>query len=268
MAYPNISNIIAVASGKGGVGKSTISANLAILLKNKGYKVALLDADIYGPSIPKMFNIEDYKPDMKNIDNEEKMMPANKFGLKIMSIGFFFQPNQALIWRGPLATTAIKEMIHKTYWEDLDYLIIDLPPGTNDIHLTLVQNIKIDGAVIVTSPQQVAVADAIRAIEMFKNSKIDIPIVGIIENMSWFSPPELPKNKYYILGKDGGKILAQSYKTKLLGQIPILEEISMSGDKGNPITLSDNSEYKLAFSILADNFLTEFKKTKIKEQIN
>lgn len=225
--------IIAVASGKGGVGKSTVTANLAVALSRKGYKVGILDADIYGPSMPKMFGIEDFRPYTQEVDGHEKIVPAFKNGIKINSIGFYLPADQALIWRGPMASSALKQLLHDTLWGELDFLLIDMPPGTGDVHLTLVNEITIDGAVIVSTPQQIALADVIRGIEMFQNKNIKIPVLGMIENMAWFTPAELPDNRYYIFGRDGGKQLAQRIGIPLLGQIPLVQSVCESADNGN-----------------------------------
>ncbi|MBO7213652.1 MAG: P-loop NTPase [Rikenellaceae bacterium] len=224
--------IIAVASGKGGVGKSTVTANLAVALSRKGYKVGILDADIYGPSMPKMFGVEDYSPYLENVDGRDRIIPAEKDGIKINSIGFYLPADQALIWRGPMASNALKQLLHDTLWGELDFLLIDMPPGTGDIHLTLINEISLDGAVIVSTPQQIALADVIRGIEMFQNQKIKIPVLGMIENMAWFTPAELPENKYYIFGRDGGKQLAEKIGLKLLGQIPLVQSVCESADNG------------------------------------
>ena len=224
--------IIAVASGKGGVGKSTVTANLAVALSRKGYKVGILDADIYGPSMPKMFGVEDYSPYLENVDGRDRIIPAEKDGIKINSIGFYLPADQALIWRGPMASNALKQLLHDTLWGELDFLLIDMPPGTGDIHLTLINEITLDGAVIVSTPQQIALADVIRGIEMFQNQKIKIPVLGMIENMAWFTPAELPENKYYIFGRDGGKQLAEKIGLKLLGQIPLVQSVCESADNG------------------------------------
>ena len=239
---------LAISSGKGGVGKSTVSANLAIALSKAGYKVGLLDADIYGPSIPKMFNIEDARP---VADENGKIMPIEKYGIKILSIGFFVNPESAIVWRGAMASNAIKQLINDAAWGDLDFFLIDLPPGTSDIHLSIVGTIKLDGAVVVSTPQQVALADAIKGIDMFQNDKVNVPIIGLIENMSWFTPKELPENKYYIFGKDGVKDLAEKRGLKLLGQIPLVQGICDSGDAGTPIALKDDDIIAQAFENVA-----------------
>ncbi len=248
-----VKNIIAVASGKGGVGKSTVSANLAVSLAKTGAKVGLLDADIYGPSVPLMFDLEGQHPDGKDVDGKTKIIPIEKYGIKVLSIGFFVDASQALIWRGAMATNALNQLINDTEWGDLDYFIIDLPPGTGDIHLTMVQTLPVTGAVIVTTPQEVALADARKAFSMFKTKDINVPVLGLVENMSWFTPAELPENKYYIFGKDGGKNLADESGVALLGQIPLVQSIRESGDNGSPVALDENSPIGKAFMTLAQS---------------
>ncbi len=250
-----VKNIIAVASGKGGVGKSTVASNLAVALANKGAKVGLLDADIYGPSIPKMFNVEGERPYLEKINGKDKIVPVEKYGVKILSIAFFVRPEDAIIWRGSMATSALKQFINDTLWGELDYLLLDLPPGTGDIHLTMVQTIPVTGGVIVSTPQPVAVADAIKGISMFRNETINVPILGLIENMSWFTPEELPDNKYYIFGKDGLKDLSAKENLPLLGQIPLVQSIREGGDNGNPIALDKDSIIGKAFNDLATKVL-------------
>jgi ATP-binding protein involved in chromosome partitioning len=248
-----VKNIIAVASGKGGVGKSTVAANLAVALARSGAKVGLLDADIYGPSMPLMFNLEGFQPLGKEVDGKTKILPAEQYGVKILSIGFFVQPEQALIWRGAMATNALNQLINDAEWGDLDYFLIDLPPGTGDIHLTMVQTLPVSGAVIVSTPQEVALADARKAFNMFEQKDINVPILGLVENMSWFTPEELPDNKYYIFGKDGGIKLAKESKVIMLGQIPIVQGIREGGDNGNPVALNGESLIGQAFDKLAQN---------------
>jgi len=248
-----VKNIIAVASGKGGVGKSTVAANLAIALAKTGASVGLLDADIYGPSVPIMFDLEDAKPLGKEVDGKTKIIPIEKYGIKLLSIGFFVDPQQALIWRGAMATNALNQLINDTDWGDIDYFIVDLPPGTGDIHLTLVQTLPVTGAVIVSTPQEVALADARKAFSMFAQKEINVPILGLIENMSYFTPEELPDNKYYIFGKEGGKKLAAESNVVLLGQIPLVQGIRESGDKGSPIAMDEKSIIGTAFMELAQN---------------
>jgi ATP-binding protein involved in chromosome partitioning len=248
---PKVKNIIAVFSGKGGVGKSTISSNLAISLASLGYKVGLLDADIHGPSMPKMFGVEDARPQMEDIDGKQYLIPIEKYGVKMLSIGFFVDPNNALVWRGSMASNALKQLITDAYWGDLDYFVMDLPPGTGDIHLTLVQTMGITGSVIVTTPQDVALADARKGANMFTNEKVNVPVLGLIENMAWFTPAELPENKYYIFGKDGGKRLAEELNIPLLGQIPIVQSIREHGDAGRPIACDTDTVSGQAFHNLA-----------------
>ena len=260
----NVKNIIAVASGKGGVGKSTVSANLAIALAQKGYKVGLLDADIFGPSIPKMFAIEDARPTAIEIDGRQLMKPIEQYGIKILSIGFFVDPDNAIIWRGGMASNALKQLITEADWGELDYFIIDMPPGTSDIHLTLVQLLQITGSVVVSTPQEVALADARKGIQMFTTDKINVPILGLVENMAWFTPSELPENKYFIFGKDGVKNLAAKMNTTLLAQIPIVQSICESGDYGAPAALNEISLTGLAFKVLAENVISEIEKLKNK----
>lgn len=232
-----IKNIIAISSGKGGVGKSTVAANLAVALASMGQKVGLLDADIHGPSQPKMFNQEEARPVMTVVDGRELIEPIEQYGVRMLSIGFFVEADSAVVWRGGLASNAVKQLINDSNWGELDYLLIDLPPGTSDIHLTIVQTVQLTGAIVITTPQPVALADAKKGIDMFRNDKVDVPIIGIIENMSWFTPAELPENRYYIFGKDGGKQLAQQLGVRLLGQIPLVESIRQSADEGMPIVL-------------------------------
>jgi ATP-binding protein involved in chromosome partitioning len=248
---PQVKNIIAVFSGKGGVGKSTISSNLAISLAALGYKVGLLDADIHGPSMPKMFGVEDARPQMEDIDGKQYLIPIEKYGVKMLSIGFFVDPNNAIVWRGSMASNALKQLITDAYWGDLDYFVMDLPPGTSDIHLTLVQTMGITGSVIVTTPQDVALADARKGVNMFTNEKVNVPVLGLIENMAWFTPAELPENKYYIFGKDGGKHLAEELNIPLLGQIPIVQSIREHGDAGRPIACDTDTISGIAFRDLA-----------------
>ncbi len=249
---PGVKNIIAIASGKGGVGKSTVAANLAISLAKTGAKVGLLDADIFGPSMPKMFGVEGTLPKMKKINNKDKIIPIEKYGVKMLSIGFFVKPDDALIWRGAMATGALKQLINDAIWGNLDYMLIDLPPGTSDIHLTMVQTVPVTGAIIVSTPQDVALADAIRGINMFRADKIEVPIIGLIENMAWFTPEELPENKYYIFGKDGCKKLAEKMNLSLLGEIPIVQSIRENGDKGTPSAL-ENTQLGELFGKLANS---------------
>jgi len=254
-----VKNIIAVASGKGGVGKSTIASNLAVAVAKTGAKVGLIDADIYGPTIPKMFGLEQSQPAMIKEDGMDLIEPVENYGVKVLSIGFFVQRDNALIWRGPMATSALKQLIHQGAWGDLDFLFIDLPPGTSDIHLTMVQEIKVTGAVIVSTPQDVALSAAIRGVSMFTAENIQVPILGLVENMAWFTPEELPDNKYYIFGKDGCKKLAERMKLPLLGQIPIVQGIREGGDQGKPAAVG-NGLMAQAFDLLAKNLLLEVEK--------
>ena len=248
---PKVKNIIAIASGKGGVGKSTVSSNLAVALARNGYKVGLLDADIFGPSVPTMFNCEDARPIAEEIDGKDYIKPIEQYGIKLLSIGFFVNKGSATVWRGGMASNAIKQLITEAAWGELDYLLIDLPPGTSDIHLTIVQLIPLTGAIIVTTPQEVALADARKGVDMFLNPQINVPIVGIVENMSWFTPAELPENKYYIFGKGGGESLAKSANVPLLAQIPIVQSIREGGDEGKPVALSSESIIGNVFDELA-----------------
>lgn len=239
----NVKNIIAIASGKGGVGKSSVAVNLAIALSQKGYKVGLLDADVYGPSVPKMTGTEDEVPPItreeRNGQMKDLIVPIEKYGVKWMSIGYFAKPEQALIWRGPMACGALKQLAYEVKWGELDYLLIDLPPGTGDIHITMVQEIPLTGAIIVTTPQKIALADVEKGINMFNNKDVATPILGIVENMSWFTPEELPDHKYFIFGRDGGQAMADKYGVPLLGQIPVVMGIMEGGDFGHPAVLED-----------------------------
>lgn len=269
---PEVKNIIAVSSGKGGVGKSTVSANLAISLARLGYKVGLLDADIFGPSMPKMFNVEDARPYAVEKDGRQLIEPIEQYGVKLLSIGFFVNPDTATLWRGGMATNALKQLIADADWGELDYFILDTPPGTSDIHLTLLQTLAITGAVIVSTPQQVALADARKGIDMYRNDKVNVPILGLVENMAWFTPAELPENKYYIFGKEGCKKLAEEMNTPLLAQIPLVQSICESGDAGEPAACNIDTITAQAFINLAQAVVTvvnkrnrEQKPTKIVE---
>lgn len=253
---PNVKNIIAVSSGKGGVGKSTVSANLAIALARLGYKVGLLDADIFGPSMPKMFGVENERPYGVEKDGRQLIEPIEKYGVKLLSIGFFVDPGTATLWRGGMATAALKQLIADADWGDLDYFILDTPPGTSDIHLTLLQTLAITGAVIVSTPQKVALADARKGIDMYTNDKVNVPILGLVENMAWFTPRELPENKYYIFGKDGCKNLAKEMNVPLLAQIPLVQGICDSGDNGEPAALHADTATGQAFLNLAQAVVT------------
>ena len=248
---PQVKNIIGISSGKGGVGKSTVSANLAVALAKLGYKVGLLDADIFGPSMPKMFQVEDACPYAERIDGRDLIIPVEKYGVKLLSIGFFVDPDQATLWRGGMASNALKQLIGDASWGELDYFLIDLPPGTSDIHLTVVQTLAMTGAIVVSTPQAVALADARKGINMFTNDKVNVPILGLVENMAWFTPAELPENKYYIFGKEGAKKLAEEMNVPLLGQIPIVQSICEGGDNGTPVVLDGDSVTGRAFLSLA-----------------
>ena len=232
-------HVIAIHSGKGGVGKSTVAANLAITLAKMGYKVGLLDADIHGPSVPKMFHTEGCRPISTPVNGRNLIEPIEQYGVKMLSIGFFVDPQQAVVWRGGMASNAIKQLIQDANWGELDYFLIDLPPGTSDIHLTLVQHLHLTGAIVVTTPQPVALVDARKGVDMFVNEKINVPVLGLVENMAWFTPAELPNNRYYIFGKDGGKQLAEELNIPLLGQVPLVQSIREGGDEGTPISLQE-----------------------------
>ena len=253
---PEVKNIIAVSSGKGGVGKSTVSANLAISLARLGYKVGLLDADIFGPSMPKMFRVEDARPYAVEKDGRQLIEPIEKYGVKLLSIGFFVNPETATLWRGGMASNALKQLIADADWGELDYFILDTPPGTSDIHLTLLQTLAITGAVIVSTPQNVALADARKGIDMYRNKKVNVPILGLVENMAWFTPAELPENKYYIFGKEGCKRLAEEMQTPLLAQIPLVQSICESGDDGEPAACHIDTATGQAFINLAQAVVT------------
>lgn len=248
---PGVKNIIAVVSGKGGVGKSTVAANLALSLARQGAKVGLMDADIYGPSVPIMFGVRGQRPLMENVDGKDKIVPLEQHGIKLISIGLLVDEKSAVVWRGPMASSAIRQFVTDVHWGELDYLVIDMPPGTGDIHLTLVQTIPVTGAVVVTTPQEVALADAKKAIAMFGQAQIKVPIIGLVENMSWFTPAELPENRYYIFGKDGGKNLADQLDLAFLGQIPLVQSIREGGDKGVPAILGQDGVTERAFAEFA-----------------
>lgn len=249
---PGVKHVIAVASGKGGVGKSTITANLAAGLAKMGKKVGLVDADIYGPSIPIMFDVMHEKPMIKDFDGKQMMAPVESYGVKILSIGFFADASQAVVWRGPMASKALTQMFNDVHWGDLDYLFIDLPPGTGDIHLTMVQGVPLSGSIIISTPQPVALADARKGVAMFQMPSINVPVLGIVENMSWFTPKELPDNKYFIFGQEGAKRLAEDLKVPLLGQIPLVQGIREAGDVGRPAVLQDGTPLEAAFLDLCD----------------
>ncbi len=257
---PGIKNIIAVASGKGGVGKSTITANLAVTLAKMGFSVGVLDADVYGPSMPIMFDVAKERPLSVAVNGTSKMNPIENYGVKLLSLGFFTDPNQAVIWRGAMASKALNQMIFDAHWGELDFLLVDLPPGTGDIHLSMVQAVPITGAVIVSTPQNIALADAKRGVAMFQQDNIQVPVLGIVENMSYFTPEELPDNKYYIFGKDGAKHLAEDLGTVLLGEIPLVQSIRESGDVGHPVALQEDTPLERAFNETAKNMLSQLVK--------
>lgn len=257
---PQVKNVIAVSSGKGGVGKSTVAANLAVALSKLGYKVGLLDADIFGPSVPKMFQVEDARPYAETVDGRDLIVPIEKYGIELLSIGFFVDPDQATLWRGGMASNALKQLVGDAKWGELDYFILDTPPGTSDIHLTLLQTLAITGVVIVSTPQEVALADARKGINMYMNDKVNVPILGLVENMAWFTPAELPNNRYYLFGKEGTKRLAEELNVPLLGQIPIVQSICENGDNGTPAALDDNTMVGQAFLELARNVVKQTEK--------
>ena len=248
---PGVKNIIAVASGKGGVGKSTVAVNLALGLAQAGAKVGLIDADIYGPSIPIMFDLEGARPKASQVEGKTRIEPIEKYGIKLLSIGFFTDPNQPVPWRGPMVSTAVKQLFNDADWGELDYLVVDLPPGTGDIHITVAQTFPVTGAVIVTTPQNVALADAKKGIGMFLMPAVNVPLLGIVENMSYFTPAELPENKYYIFGQGGGQKLANQLEVPFLGEIPLVKSISESGDAGKPVILDEQNPMSRAFMIMA-----------------
>ena len=256
-AIPGIQNIVAVASGKGGVGKSTVTSNLAVTLAKMGFKVGILDADIYGPSIPIMFDVENERPLAVNIDGKSKMKPVESYGVKVLSIGFFTRPDQAVVWRGPMAAKALNQMIFDAHWGELDFMLIDLPPGTGDIHLSIMQSLPITGAVVVSTPQNVALADAKKGVAMFQQESINVPVLGIIENMAYFTPEELPNNKYYIFGKEGAKNLAEDLQVPFLGEIPLVQSIREAGDAGRPAALQTATVLEKAFEKITQNVVQE-----------
>jgi ATP-binding protein involved in chromosome partitioning len=256
-AIPGIQNIVAVASGKGGVGKSTVTANLAVTLAKMGFKVGILDADIYGPSMPIMFDVENERPLAVTIDGKSKMKPVENYGVKILSIGFFTQPNQAVVWRGPMASKALNQMIFDAHWGELDFMLIDLPPGTGDIHLSIMQSLPITGAVVVSTPQNVALADARKGVAMFQQESINVPVLGIIENMAYFTPEELPEHKYYIFGKEGAKNLSEDLQIPFLGELPLIQSIREAGDIGRPAALQTATILEQAFEKLTQNVVQE-----------
>jgi ATP-binding protein involved in chromosome partitioning len=254
---PNIKNIVAVASGKGGVGKSTVTANIAVTLAKMGFKVGVLDADIYGPSMPIMFDVEGEKPLAVKVDGASKMKPVESYGVKILSIGFFTKPNQAVVWRGPMASKALNQMIFDAAWGELDFLLLDLPPGTGDIHLSIMQSLPLTGAVVVSTPQNVALADAKKGVAMFQQESINVPVLGIIENMAYFTPEELPENKYYIFGKEGAQNLAEDIDVPFLGEIPLVQSIREAGDVGRPAAMQTATLIEAAFEELTKNVVQE-----------
>lgn len=253
---PEVKHIVAIASGKGGVGKSTVTANIAGGLKKLGYKVGIVDADIYGPSMPTMFDVVSERPTMTEIDGEAKIVPVENHGIKLLSIGFFTDQDNAVVWRGPMAAKALTQMFTDAHWGDLDFLLIDLPPGTGDIHLSLVQTVPLDGAVIVSTPQEVALADARRGVNMFKMDGMKVPVIGIVENMAWFTPAELPENKYFIFGRDGAKNLAEGMGVPFLGAVPLVQSVREAGDAGRPAVFQENTPISTAFEELVRNFVT------------
>lgn len=262
---PQVKNIIGISSGKGGVGKSTVAANLAVALTKLGFRVGLLDADIFGPSMPKMFQVEDAKPYAERIDGRDQIIPIEKYGVKLLSIGFFVDPDQATLWRGGMASNALRQLIGEAAWGELDYFLIDLPPGTSDIHLTIVQTLALTGAVVVSTPQPVALADARKGIHMFTNEKVGVPILGLVENMAWFMPEELPDHKYYIFGQDGAKRLAEEMEVPLLGQIPIVQSIRESGDEGTPAALDATTIVGKQFLLLANSLVRQVDRRNIEQ---
>ena len=254
---PGIQNFVAIASGKGGVGKSTVTANMAVTLAKMGFKVGVLDADIYGPSIPLMFDVSSEKPLAVNIAGKSKMKPVENYGVKVLSIGFFTQPNQAVIWRGPMAAKALNQMIFDAHWGELDFLLLDLPPGTGDIHLSIMQSLPVTGAVVVSTPQEVALADARKGVAMFMQEAINVPVLGVVENMAYFTPEELPENKYYIFGKEGAQNLASDLKIPFLGEVPLVQSIREAGDVGRPAALQEEGPLKEAFEEITRNIVRE-----------
>ena len=254
---PGIKNIIAVASGKGGVGKSTVTANLAVTLSKMGFKVGVLDSDIYGPSVPIMFDVATERPLSVNVDGKSKMKPVENYGVKVLSIGFFTKPNQAVIWRGPMAAKALNQMIFDAAWGELDFLLVDLPPGTGDIHLSIMQSLPITGAVVVSTPQNVALADAKKGVAMFQQESINVPVLGIVENMAYFTPKELPNNKYYIFGEQGAKNLSEDLQVPFLGEIPLVQSLRESGDIGRPAALQEDTPLEESFKEITRNMVQE-----------
>jgi ATP-binding protein involved in chromosome partitioning len=254
---PGIKNIVAISSGKGGVGKSTVTANVAVSLSKMGFKVGVLDADVYGPSIPMMFDVEDARPLAETIDGKSKMKPVENYDVKILSIGFFTKPDQAVIWRGPMAAKALNQLIFDAAWGELDFLLLDLPPGTGDIHLSIMQSLPITGAVVVSTPQNVALADAKKGVAMFQQDSINVPVLGIVENMAYFTPEELPENKYYIFGEDGAKNLAADLKIPFLGELPIVQSIREAGDLGRPAGMQEGTQVEEIVTDITRNIVTQ-----------
>ena len=257
---PEVKNVVVVASGKGGVGKSMVAANLAVALSKQGWKTGLLDADIFGPSVPKMLHLEGSMPKVHKVNSIDMIIPLEKYDMKVLSIGFFIDPDDALVWRGPMATNALKQLLQQGDWGALDFLIVDLPPGTSDIHLTMVQEIPVTGAIMVSTPQDVALADVIKGIAMFRSDKIDVPVLGLVENMAWFTPEELPDKKYYIFGEGGVEKLAKKYDVPVLASIPIIQKIRESGDTGVPVALDENTMLGQVFQDLATRFVEQVEK--------
>jgi len=254
---PGIKNIVAISSGKGGVGKSTVTANVAVSLSRMGFKVGVLDADVYGPSIPMMFDVQDARPLAENVDGKSKMKPVENYGVKILSIGFFTKPDQAVIWRGPMASKALNQLIFDAAWGELDFLLLDLPPGTGDIHLSIMQSLPITGAVVVSTPQNVALADAKKGVAMFKQESINVPVLGIVENMAYFTPEELPENKYYIFGEDGAKNLAKDLDVPFLGELPIVQSVREAGDIGRPAAIQEGTPVEAMITDITRNIVTQ-----------
>jgi len=254
---PGIKNIVAISSGKGGVGKSTVTANVAVSLSRMGFKVGVLDADVYGPSIPMMFDVQDARPLAENVDGKSKMKPVENYGVKILSIGFFTKPDQAVIWRGPMASKALNQLIFDAAWGELDFLLLDLPPGTGDIHLSIMQSLPITGAVVVSTPQNVALADAKKGVAMFKQESINVPVLGIVENMAYFTPEELPENKYYIFGEDGAKNLAKDLDVPFLGELPIVQSVREAGDIGRPAAMQEGTPVEAMITDITRNIVTQ-----------
>ncbi len=257
---PNVKNIIAIASGKGGVGKSTVTANIAVTLAQMGFKVAVLDADVYGPSVPIMFDVANERPTAVTVNGKEKIKPVENYGVKLLSLGFFVDPNDAVIWRGAMANKALNQLLFDTEWGNIDFMLIDLPPGTGDIHLSMVQAVPLTGAVVVSTPQPIALADAKKGVAMFKQPEINVPVFGIVENMSYFTPPELPDNKYYIFGQDGAKHLSEDLDTAFLGELPLMQSVREASDFGRPAALQSDSEVEKAFTNITKNMLTQLVK--------